>query len=113
MQDIIKNWVVHPHRMKENIQLTRGLTFSQSVLLALTNKGMSREQAYQIVQRNSLKAWKENIDFAQLISSDAEVSAVLTLNEVNQCFSLDSYLEKIDYIFERVLGHESEDTRLS
>jgi adenylosuccinate lyase len=113
MQDIIKNWVVHPDRMKENIQFTRGLTFSQSVLLALTDKGMSREQAYQIVQRNSLKAWNENIDFFKLISSDAEVSAVLTPGEIEQCFSLDPYLEKIDYIFERVLGHESADTRLS
>jgi len=106
MTDIIKNWTVHPDRMKDNIGLTRGLVFSQSVLLALTKKNVSREDAYQLVQRNSLKAWDEKRDLKGLILDDPDIRAVLTPEEVEKSFSLDPYLEKIDYIFERVLGHE-------
>lgn len=105
--DIIKNWKVNTERMKENINLTRGLIFSQSVLLALMKKDMSRERAYQMVQRNSLKAWKERLDFKDLIQSDEEISKILAKKEVDACFSIPPYLEKIDYIFERVLGDES------
>jgi len=105
--DIIKNWRVNSKRMKDNIRLTRGLIFSQSVLLALTKKEMSREKAYQLVQRNSLKAWQENLDFKDLIQSDREIKKVLNQKEIDACFSLDPYLEKIDYIYERVLDGES------
>jgi adenylosuccinate lyase len=105
--DIIKNWRVNSKKMKDNIRLTRGLIFSQSVLLALTKKEMSREKAYQLVQRNSLKAWQENLDFKELIQSDREVKKVLTQKEIDACFSLEPYLEKIDYIYERVLDGES------
>jgi adenylosuccinate lyase len=106
MTDIIKNWTVHPDRMKDNIDLTRGLVFSQSVLLALTKKNVSREDAYHLVQRNSLKAWDEKRDLKGLVLDDPDIRAVLTPEEVERSFSLDPYLEKIDYIFERVLGHE-------
>ena len=106
MTDIIKNWTVHPDRMKDNIDLTRGLVFSQSVLLALTKKNVSREDAYQLVQRNSLKAWDEKRDLKGLVLDDPDIRAVLTPEEIERSFSLDPYLEKIDYIFERVLGHE-------
>ena len=105
--DIVKSWTVHPDRMKANIGATRGLIFSQSVLLALTRKGLSRESAYQIVQRNSLKAWNENLDFKALVLAEPEVAAVLTPEELDQCFSLEPYLDKIDYIFERVFSDES------
>jgi adenylosuccinate lyase len=105
--DIIKNWKVNADRMKENIDLTRGLIFSQSVLLALTKKGISREQAFRLVQRNSLKAWKKRLDFKDLLQSDKEIREILTKEEVNSCFSLQPYLEKIDYIFDRVLRDES------
>jgi adenylosuccinate lyase len=105
--DIVQNWTVHPDRMKANIGATRGLIFSQSVLLALTRKGLSRESAYQIVQRNSLKAWNENLDFKALVLAEPEVAAVLTPEELDQCFSLEPYLGKIDYIFERVFSDES------
>ncbi len=105
--DIIKNWKVNTERMKENINLTRGLIFSQSILLALMKKDISRERAYQMVQRNSLKAWKERLDFKDLIQSDEEISKILAKKEVDACFSIPPYLEKIDYIFERVLGDES------
>jgi len=105
--DIISHWVVHKDRMRTNINATRGLTFSQSVLLALTRKGLTREDAYTLVQRNSLQAWNENLDFKILIQADPEIGGKLTPSEIEGCFSLAPYLEKIDYIFERVLAHES------
>lgn len=105
--DIIKKWKVNTDRMKENIQLTRGLIFSQSVLLALMKKDISRERAYQLVQRNSFKSWKEHLDFKDLVQSDEEIRKILTKEEVGACFSLQPYLEKIEYIFDRVLGDES------
>ena len=105
--DIIGNWVVHPDRMKANIGATRGLIFSQSVLLALTNKGLTREEAYQVVQRSSLKAWKDGLDFRELVAADPDVARVLGPKDIERCFSLAPYLDKIDYIFERVFRDES------
>ena len=105
--DVIGHWVVHKDRMRSNIDATRGLTFSQSVLLALTRKGLTREDAYTLVQRNSLKAWNENGDFKALAAADPDIAKVLKPAELQACFSLDPYLEKIDYIFKRVLAHES------
>ena len=105
--DILKNWKVHPERMIKNINLTRGLIFSQMVLLALLKKNMSREYAYQLVQKNSLKAWKEDLDFKNLIQSDQEIIKLLSQDEINKCFSLEFYLEKIDYIFDKVFPDEN------
>lgn len=104
--DVIGHWVVHKDRMRANIEATRGLIFSQRVLLALTRKGLSREDGYKLVQRNSLKAWNEHGDFRDLASADPDIAAALSPAELRACFSLDPYLEKIDYIFERVLSHE-------
>jgi adenylosuccinate lyase len=105
--DIIKNWVIHEERMKENIFLTGGLIFSQKVLLALTEKNVPRTQAYELVQRNSLRVWENNLSLKDLLLADKDVTAVLSPAEVEACFSLDGYLEKIDYIFEKVIGNES------
>ncbi len=109
---IIKNWVIHEKRMKENIALTRGLIFSQKILLALTEKKVPRPRAYELVQRNSLRARTENLGFKDLLLKDKDIMAILSPKEVEACFSLESYLEKTDYIFERVLGNESQDPRL-
>ena len=100
--DIIGHWVVHADRMKANIGATRGLIFSQGVLLALTRRGMSREEAYRIVQRNSLKAWEEGLDFRKLVAGDPDIVRRLDPAAVDACFSLAPYLDKIDFIFERV-----------
>ena len=105
--DIIKNWKVNTDRMEENVNLTRGLIFSQSVLLALMKKDVTREQAYQLVQKNSLKAWNEGRDFKELLQSDQEIGKILSEKEIDACFSLEPYLSQIDYIFEKVLGDES------
>lgn len=104
---IIKNWKVNQDRMRENINLTRGLVFSQRVLLALTAKGLSREDAYHLVQRNSMKAWDERGDFSELIKVDQDIAGKLSPEEIEECFSLDPYLDKIDYIFEKVFADEN------
>jgi adenylosuccinate lyase len=107
MTDIIRNLVVHEERMRANIDLTKGLIFSQRVLLALTDKSVPRPRAYELVQRNSLRVWRESLSLKELLLQDQDVLALLTPQEIKACFTLDSYLEKIDYIFEKVLGHES------
>ncbi len=105
--DIINNWHVYPEKMKENINLTQGLVFSQKVLLALTKKNVSREDAYRLVQNNSLKAWKQKTNFKKLLLSDPEIKEILTEKEIEECFSLETYLSKIDYIFNKVFADES------
>lgn len=104
---VINNWNVKPKRMRENINLTHGLVFSQRVLLALTQKGLSREDAYQLVQKNSLKAWDNKLNFIDLLKADSDITKKLTQKEIEDCFSLDPYLDKIDYIFDKVFSHES------
>ncbi len=93
--------------MRSNIDVTRGLVFSQRVLLALTKKKLSREQAFELVQKNSMKAWDKNLDFKELIHTDEDINRVLKPKEIEDCFSLEPYLDKIDYIFERVFANES------
>lgn len=107
IMDIIKNWKASPEKMKENIDLTRGLIFSQKLLLSLMKKNLSRDDAYNLVQKNSLLVWKEHLDFKEIVLSDPEIKKILSRKEIDECFSLDPYLEKIDYIFERVLSDES------
>lgn len=105
--NIIKSWKIHPDRMRSNIDVTRGLVFSQSVLLALTKKKLSREQAFELVQKNSMKAWDKNLDFKELVHADEDINRVLKSQEIEDCFSLEPYLDKIDYIFKRVFANES------
>jgi adenylosuccinate lyase len=106
MIKVVGNWNVHPDKMKKNIDLTKGLVFSQRVLLALTKKGLSREEAYQLVQKNSLKAWEEDKDFKKLVEEDPDITGVLSSREIEGCFTFDPYLSQIDYIFNRVLTNE-------
>jgi adenylosuccinate lyase len=105
--DIFSHWVVHPERMAENVQATGGLVFSQALLLALTRKNLSREQAYDLVQKLSLKVWRERKNLKDEAQADPDIRGILSPAEIEACFSLDPYLEKIDLIFERVLGNES------
>lgn len=104
---IIKNWKVNADNMARNIHHTGGLVFSQAVMLALTEKGISREEAYSLVQQNSLKAWEGGADFKDLLKKDKDITKHLTAAEIESCFSLDPYLDKIDYIFSRVFADES------
>jgi len=104
MIDVIANWQVYPKRMLQNIKATRGLIFSQVVLLALIRKGLTREEAYQLVQTNSLKAWHENLSFIELLKADPGITRYMNDREIEDCFSLEPFLQKIDFIFKRVLS---------
>src|SRR5437879_12040828 len=93
---------VHPERMRENLEATRGLVFSQPVLLKLIERGMERQAAYVVVQRNAMKVWDEDRDFRSLLAQDPEVK--LTPAELDQCFDLQRELRHVDAVFDRVLG---------
>jgi adenylosuccinate lyase len=103
---LIAGLIVHSERMLENIQATRGLVFSGQLLLALTQKGIARETAYEWVQRSAMKVWDENKDFRELLRSDADISGQLSAGEIDGVFNLDTYLRNIDTIFERVFGKD-------
>jgi adenylosuccinate lyase len=96
--------VVYPDAMKKNLDGLGGLVHSQRVLLALTQKGMSREDAYAAVQRNAMKAWEEGGDFQANLKADKEVTARLTPAEVTELFDLGYHTRHVDTIFARVFG---------
>jgi adenylosuccinate lyase len=99
---VMKRLQVFPHRMKKNLDLTRGLVFSQRVMLAFIDKGLSRQDAYKIVQRNAMKAWKGNRNFLTLLKADSEVAAIMTVNELEDIFDYQHYLQHVDEIFQRL-----------
>jgi len=99
---IIKGMQVFPQRMKKNMELTKGLVFSQRVMLALIDKGLSRQRAYELVQRNATKAWKGNKNFLNLLKADREVAEILPLPELESLFDYQYYLRHVDEIFERL-----------
>jgi adenylosuccinate lyase len=99
---IMKGLKVFPDQMQHNIELTKGLVFSQRVLLALIDKGMSRQVAYELVQRNAMKAWQENKNFLDLLKSDSEVIACLPEKDLVPLFDYGYYLRFVDDIYERL-----------
>ncbi len=101
---LMENLLVYPEHMKRNLDRTRGLIYSQRVLLALAAKGLSREKAYEVVQRSAMKAWGEEKELSSLLWKDPEVRAVLTRAEFDELFDIRYYLKGVDGIFERVFG---------
>jgi adenylosuccinate lyase len=101
---ILSDPVVDSKRMKRNIGATKGLIFSQRVLLKLIEKGITREEAYRIVQSNAIEVWKTEHEFLSLLLNDKRVMKLLSEKELESCFDLDSYLKHIDYIYKKVLG---------
>ena len=99
---VMRRLQVFPHRMKKNLDLTRGLVFSQRVMLALIDKGLSRQKAYEIVQKNATKSWKGNKNFLTLVKADAEVTGVLSTEELEKIFEYKYYLQHVDDIFLRL-----------
>jgi adenylosuccinate lyase len=99
---IMENLSVYPGNMKANLDKTRGMIFSGRLLLELSRRARSKEDAYKIVQDNAMKAWTENRDFRELIQSDKRVSKLLGQDAVSDCFDLGHYLKHVDYIFKRV-----------
>jgi adenylosuccinate lyase len=99
---VMKGLQVYPERMKENLEITQGLIFSQRVMLALIEKGLSRDKAYKIVQRNSMKSWKERVSFLELLLKDEDVSKQLEKSELKAIFDYGYFLRYIDGVFQRV-----------
>ena len=99
---IVQGMVVHADRMLENLNRSRGVVFSGTVLLELARKGVSREQAYEWVQRNAMRSFDEHRDFKALLLADADVTRVLTPAELERAFDLDEQLRHVDRIFDRV-----------
>jgi adenylosuccinate lyase len=103
---IITKLIVYPENMKRNLQRLGGLVHSQRVLLALIDKGLGREQAYELVQRNAMAVWKANGDFAAALKADADVAKVLKPREIDRLFDLRYHTKHVDTIFRRVFGSE-------
>ena len=104
LTSVIDKLVVYPDNMLKNMNKFRGLIHSQRVLLALTQKGVSREDAYRLVQRNAMKVWEEDKDFMTELKADAEIGAALTHAEIEENFDLGYHTKHVDTIFERVFG---------
>ncbi len=103
MIEIVSTLIVYPERMMENIEKSYGLIFSQRLLHVLMEKGLSRERAYSIVQRNSLKAWRERRQFKDVIKEDFEIMEILKDKNIEEIFDLKFFLRHINDIFKRVL----------
>jgi adenylosuccinate lyase len=101
---IVSGMVVYPERMLENLNRSRGVVYSGSVLLELARRGVSREQAYEWVQRNAMRSFAEGTDFKTLLLADADVTKVLPRAEIERTFDLNAQLKHVDTIFERVFG---------
>jgi adenylosuccinate lyase len=99
---IVSGMVVYPERMRENLDRSRGVVFSGTVLLELARHGVSREQAYDWVQRNAMRAFHEQRDFKSLLLADDDITRVLPAAEIERAFDLNDQLKHVDHIFERV-----------
>ncbi len=99
---VMKDLQVHVENMQKNLELTQGLVFSQRVLIALIDKDLSRQKAYELVQRNAMKAWKQRTSFLNLLTSDAEVTAKLSRAELETLFDYNFFLKHVDTIFKRL-----------
>ncbi|WP_066367122.1 adenylosuccinate lyase [Neobacillus fumarioli] len=100
--NIIKNLTVFPENMKRNMDRTLGLIYSQRVLLALIDKGLSREEAYDTVQPKAMEAWEKQVPFRGLIEADAKITSLLSPAEIADCFDYNYHLKHVDTIFERL-----------
>jgi len=101
---VIEKLVVYPENMQKNLDRLGGLVHSQRVLLALTQKGVSREDAYRLVQRNAMPVWRGEGDFLTLLKNDPEVAGALSASEIETCFDLGYHFKHVDTIFRRVFG---------
>lgn len=100
--NIVKNLTVFPENMKRNMDRTYGLIYSQRVLLTLINKGLKREEAYDLVQSKAMEAWETQVQFKQLIENNETIKATLSQEEIDECFDYNHHMQNVDTIFERV-----------
>ncbi len=95
---------VYPDRMRANLESTRGLIFSGQLLLDLVEHGVSREDAYRLVQSHAMRAWKEDLDFHRLVLADKEITSKVPRKQIEYAFDLQRQLKNVDKIFARVFG---------
>lgn len=100
--NIVKNLTVFPENMKRNMTRTYGLIYSQRVLLSLIDKGMAREEAYDLVQPKAMEAWERGVQFRELVEADQQITSLLSAEEINDCFDYNHHLKHVDTIFERL-----------
>jgi adenylosuccinate lyase len=105
---VLDELVVNKDRMEENLARTHGLIFSQKVMLALVDKGLSREEAYALAQRNALEAWDSGESYLKLLQEDEEVLALLSKEELERIFDYKVFLKEVDYIYEKLGLHGEE-----
>jgi adenylosuccinate lyase len=101
MTRVVGGLRVYPARMRENMDRSLGLMFSQRVLLRLTDKGLSRQRAYELVQRNAMRAWRGRLAFRDLLAEDPQVASLLPPAELDACFDPSWYLRNVDAIYRR------------
>lgn len=104
MTTVIKNMRIFEDRMTANLESSRGLIFSESIMLKLVDKGLTRERAYFLTQRNAMKAWENGLNFKNVVLSDSEVTEILTMDEIESAFDLSHALRWVDATFERVFN---------
>jgi len=102
--ELVRNLVVYPDRMLANLNMTKGVIFSQMVLLKLIERGVSREDAYRVVQRNALKSWNEGADFQLLLLEDKEIMSYMNAKDIQDAFRIENFLGHVGFIFKRVFG---------
>lgn len=101
---VVENLNIYKETIKENLQLTGGLVYSQNVLIALLDKGMSREDAYKIIQKNAMEVWNEGGSFKDRLKSDKRLEEIISEDEIDSLFKPEKFLKNEGYIFKRVLG---------
>ena len=107
---VVEGLQVYPERMLRNLEASFGLTFSGRVLLALVEAGLPRERAYELVQRNAMRAWDEEVPLAELLAADADVTAVLSADALGRAFDLDDALRHADVAFGRLEARMAQGT---
>jgi adenylosuccinate lyase len=104
LASVVDKLVVYPANMERNLKLLGGLVHSQRVLIALTRKGLTREDAYRLVQRNAMRVWSGDGDFLSLLGADPDIRKHLSEAELQESFDLGYHLAHVDAIFRRVFG---------
>ncbi len=104
MTSMMERLIVYPENMMRNLEKTEGLIFSQSVLLALVDKGITREEAYKLVQKNAMQSWTKGKDFLTLLKKDKKIGALLKKNEIEKIFNLKAQFKNVDIIFKRIFN---------
>ena len=104
MTSMMERLIIYPENMMRNLEKTEGLIFSQSVLLALVDKGITREEAYKLVQKNAMQSWTKGKDFLTLLKKDKKIGVLLKKNEIEKIFNLKAQFKNVDIIFKRIFN---------